>query len=626
MNGAPLGRVSIAFWAILAAATFPFAVAGQEHVTAPNWSPPTNESVAASLENLEFREFLDESYVLYLQRFPEVVTKNGLARVLGMDESGVNDYTPPYREETERIVDTILAALHSYDRDLLPAQERVFYDAYSCLWEDVVAGRVFAFPPDVFDYYSAYPIQLFDVLETDHELLAVEDVEAFLHRASCIPSQLSQLQEEIDRLVSLGMVPQISLLRNCRASLNRTFARGSTNPLYQRLNRGMRTVEGLDSDARRTFLDRLLTLLSESIIPAYRDFSDYLSSLMNSAPSAGGWYRYSEGDAYYAFMLEHYAQVDSMLVALHEHAVIELDRLRDEIANASSEIGLPGFQDVSALLTDIRKLSQDYSGPSAIRSAFLAMIQRLEVRIPEAFNAFPSTPLEVVTRKGDFQTTPQSFDGLHAATFYVSSTYPNMHELDIAWVTCHETSPGHHLQLAISRELDLPFFVTVLQQPRPWSPDSTYIEGWARYCEHLADELRWYPQAELSHIRLLLEDYRWWFEVALETGIQALYWTEETARAFILDHYPSLMDYAVSDYIEDKQTSLGWDISAYALGPEHFLALRSVAEEALDDAFVLAEFHDVVLRNGILPMQVLTQVVEDYIETKLASQAADAAG
>jgi len=606
--------------------TFSWAPAGQEPVADLGWSPPTCESVVACLEGLGFREFLDVSYLLYLQRFPEVVTKNGLARVIGMEESGVNDYSLRYREDTGRIVDTILAALRSYDRDHLSAQEQVFYEAYVCLWEEVVAGRVFAFPPDVMDYYSTYPTQLFDVLESHHELLTVDDIEAFLHRASCIPGQLNQLREEINRLASLRMIPQVPMLRSCRASLNRTFAPGSTNPLYRRLNQGMRTIEEIDSDARQDFLDRLLTLLSEAIIPAYREFSDHLSSLMEAAPSEGGWYLYPEGDAYYTFMLAHYAQMDFTLAELHERAVLELDHLTDEIADASVQLDLPTFQDASALLTDIRKLTEYYSGPSAIRSAFLEMIQRLEARVLEAFNTFPSTPLQVVTRKGDFQTTPQSFDGLQAATFYVSSTYPNMRELDVAWVACHETSPGHHFQLAISRELGLPFFVTVLHQPRPWSLDSTYIEGWARYCEHLADELGWYPQVELSHIRLLLEDYRWWFEVALETGIQALRWTEETARAFVLAYYPSLMDYAISDYITDKRMSLGWDISAYTLGPGHFLALRSHAKETLGDAFVLAEFHDVVLHNGILPMQVLEQAVDAYIESKLVSRTADAAG
>ncbi len=533
-----------------------------------------------------------------------------------MEESAVNEYTPSYREETGRIVDTILTLLRGFDRDLLSDQEQIFYDAYVHGWTEIVAGRTFAFPSDALDDYATYPTQLFEVLETDHELLTAKDVQAFLHRASCIPSQLQQLRDEIDRLAALGMVPQTSMLRRCRASLNRTFAPGSTNPLYARLNQGLRAIEEMDSDARRAASNQLLGLLSESIIPAYREFSAFLSSLIDSAPSAGGWSQIPEGDAFYAFMLDHYAQVDLTPVQLHDRALLELDRLRQEIDDASAVIGLPAGQDVSTLLNDVRRLTDEYSGPSAIRSAFLEMIERLAARVPEAFSTVPSTPLEVVTRKGDFQTIPQSFDGLRPATFYVSSTVPTKRGVDIAWVACHETSPGHHLQLAISRELNLPYFVTVLHQPRPWSWDSAYIEGWARYCEHLADELRWYPQVEVSHVRLLLEDYRWWFEVALETGIQALSWDDDTAREFVLAHYSSMMDYAVSDYITDKQTSLGWAISAYALGPAQFLALRSAAEEALGDAFVMSEFHDVVLRNGILPMDVLARAVEDYIRTK----------
>ena len=598
--------------------SFPLAV-GREPAFVPAWSPPTPESLAAALTGLSFWEFLDESYLLYLQRFPEIVTKNGLARIIEMEESGVNDYSAAYREETEQIVDSILSALHSYDRTSLSYQERVFYDAYEWSWESVVAAHVFAFPPDVLSYFSTYPTHLFDVLESSHELLSTADVEAFLHRASSIPRQLSQLRDEIGELVSLGMIPQVAALRNSRRSLNRTFARGTTNPLYKRLDQGLRGIEGLDPDGRQMSLDRLLAMLSESIVPAYQDFSDYLASLLDSAPNSGGWYQYPEGEAYYGFMLRNQSQVDSTVADMHALALDELDRLQDEMDEASAEAGLPGFQNASALRDDLRALVDRYSGRSAIRSAFLDMIQTLEARVPEAFDALPTTQLEIVAGGRGFQTTPQSFDGLRPATFYVNTTHPNLSELEVAWIACHEAWPGHHLQLALSRETNLPFFLMVIRQPEPWFQDSAYIEGWARYCEHLADELGWYPHVELSHARLLLEDYLWWFELALETGIQELRWSDETARAFILEHYPDLMDYALTEMIERRQSSLGWEVSAYGFGAQHVLAFRSRAEAALGDAFALKEFHDVVLRNGALPMPILERVIDDYIEETLGS-------
>ncbi len=618
MKDGALRRLFLSLGAMLVALSL--LVVGQESAFVPAWSPPTPESVSTALDGLSFREYLDESYLLYLQRFPEVVTENGLARVIGMEESGVNDYTAAYREETDRIVDAILSVLRSYDRASLSDQEQVFYDAYEWIWETVVAARVFAFPPDVLYYYSTYPTYLFDVLESNHELLSAADVETFLHRASSIPHQLSQLRDEIGELVSLGMVPQVAALRSSRRSLSRTFARGTTNPLYKRLDQGLRGIDELDRDSRQVFLDRLLAMLSESLVPAYREFSDYLSSLLDSAPSSGGWYRYPEGEAYYGFMLRHYAQMDSTAADLHALALDELDRLQGEMDEASVAVGLPGFQDASTLLDDIRGLADSYSGSAAIRSAFLDMVRTLEARVPEAFDTLPTTPLEVVAgERGYYQLVPQSFDGLQPATFYVNTSYPNQSELDVAWITCHEAWPGHHVQLATSRESNLPFFVTVLHQPEPWFHDSSYIEGWARYCEHLADESGWYPRVELSHVRLLLEDYQWWLELALETGIQELRWSDETAGAFILEHYPDLMDYAVTEMIERRQSALGWEISAYALGTHHVLRFRSEAEAALGDAFVLEEFHDVVLRNGALPMPILERAVDDYIEEKLGS-------
>jgi len=614
-----LRLLALSLCAILAVLSLPLPATSHESTFAPTWSPPTREYVAMALADLSFREFLDQSYVLFLQRFPEIVTRNGLARVIGMEESGINEYSAAYREETERIVDTIFSILRSYDRATLSYQERIFYDAYEWTWESLVAARVFGFPPDVLSYFSTYPTYLFGILESSHELLCVADVEAFLHRASGIPRQLSQLRDEIGSLVSLGMVPQLAVLRNGRRALNRTFARGTTNPLHKRLSQGMRGIDELEPDERQRFLDRLLAMLSEHIVPAYRDFSDYLATLLDSAPSSGGWYQYPDGQAYYGFMLRSQSQVDSTVAAMHALAISEIDRLQGELNEALEDAGLPGFQDASTTLDDIRALVDSYSGHSAIRSAFLDMIQTLEERVSEVFDTLPTTPLDIVAGARGFQTTPQSFDGLQPATFYVNTTHPNLSELEVAWVTCHEAWPGHHYQLAISREMELPLFVTVIRQPEPWFQDSAYIEGWARYCEHLADELRWYPHVQLSHVRLLLEDYLWWFELALETGIQELQWSEERASQFILEQYPDLMDYAVSEMIERRQSSLGWEVSAYGFGPQHFLAFRSKAEAALGDSFVLEEFHDVVLRHGALPMPILERVVDDYIGEKLNS-------
>jgi len=610
----------VPFFCALLVAFLPAPMAvGTSSGFAPVWSPPTSEAVMVALDNLSFRDFLDTSYVLYLQRFPEIVTRNGLARVLGIEESGVNDYSPAYRAETERIVDVVLSVLRSYNRASLPQQERVLYDAYAWIWETAVAGRDFAFPLDQLRYFSSYPTQLFDVLAADHELRCVTDIETFLYRASRIPDQLHQLRDEIDRLASLGMVPQVAVLRSSRRSLSRTFAPGTTNPLYKRLNQGMRNIDALGPDERPGYLDRLVSMLSDRIVPAYREFSDDLSALLDSAPSSGGWSQYPQGEAYYEFMLGHYAQTESSVSVMHAEALAELDRLRNDMDEASGEAGLPDFVDAPTLLDEIRARTDSYSGQSAIRSAFVGMLQTLEARVPDAFDTLPTTPLEVVAGSRGFQTTPRSYDGLQPATFYVNTTYPNLSALEVAWVTCHEAWPGHHLQLAVSREADLPLFVTAICQPEPWFQDSCYIEGWARYCEHLADELGWYPDGDLSHLRLLIEDYQWWFTLALETGIQGLRWSDETARAFILEHYPDLMDYAVTEMIERAQSSLGWEVSAYTLGPRHVLAFRSQAEAALQDAFLLNEFHDILLRNGALPMPILERVVDAYIEQKLGS-------
>jgi uncharacterized protein (DUF885 family) len=175
----------------------------------------------------------------------------------------------------------------------------------------------------------------------------------------------------------------------------------------------------------------------------------------------------------------------------------------------------------------------------------------------------------------------------------------------------HETVPGHHLQIAYPLDSDLPFFRNLV------SFDG-YTEGWALYAERLAWELGWYasdPRGDLG--RLQAEAFRA-ARLVVDTGIHAQGWTFDQAQAF----FTAQTGYESGDLIvptEQVARYVVWpgQATAYYVGMLKILELRQMVMDQLGDRFDLKEFHDLVLGNGSLPLEVLERVVEGYVEREM---------
>jgi uncharacterized protein (DUF885 family) len=168
----------------------------------------------------------------------------------------------------------------------------------------------------------------------------------------------------------------------------------------------------------------------------------------------------------------------------------------------------------------------------------------------------------------------------------------------------HEAIPGHHFQIAIAQELDLPMFRTDLFF-------NGYGEGWALYAERLAWELGVYDDDPYGNLGRLDYELLRAVRLVVDTGIHAKHWTREEARAYMMDVLGSAGE--VDRYIVRPAQAVG-----YKIGMIKILELRQRAMDQLGDRFDLKEFHNVVLANGSMPLDILEQVVQDYIDAELA--------
>jgi uncharacterized protein (DUF885 family) len=200
---------------------------------------------------------------------------------------------------------------------------------------------------------------------------------------------------------------------------------------------------------------------------------------------------------------------------------------------------------------------------------------------------------------------PPPYDGTGPGLFFVNLENPTPQYL-LPGVVFHETIPGHHLQGALTRELDIPTF-------RKDMEFNAYVEGWALYAEQLAWEMGLYQEDLLAELgRLQLEQMRA-LRLVVDTGVNAFGWTLEEASTKVeqLTGSPISRDYLTRFFVLPGQAS------GYTIGMLKILELRQRAMDQLGEAFDLCEFHNVILGNGPMPLEILEKVVDNYLEAKL---------
>jgi uncharacterized protein (DUF885 family) len=201
-------------------------------------------------------------------------------------------------------------------------------------------------------------------------------------------------------------------------------------------------------------------------------------------------------------------------------------------------------------------------------------------------------------------------DGSRPAAFHTGIGGSRAYKFNMPTVAYHEAIPGHHFQIAIAQEMDLPLFRNDVVL-------NAYAEGWALYAERLAWEMGLYDDDPYGNIgRLHLELLRA-VRLVTDTGIHTMRWSREEAKAY--------MNQALGDpsgrwsHEVDRYIVLPAQAAGYKIGMLKILELREMAMEAMGEQFNIKEFHTVILGNGSMPLEILERLVQDYIDAKQTS-------
>ncbi|VAW47674.1 protein of unknown function DUF885 [hydrothermal vent metagenome] len=361
------------------------------------------------------------------------------------------------------------------------------------------------------------------------------------------------------------------------------------------------------------FQQQAITTINESINPIYKQFKSFMvDTYMPGAKDDIGAYSFPDGKAYYQQQIKEYTTLELTAEEIHQIGWKEVKRIRAEMENIIAQLHFEGnFAD---FLHFLRTDPQFYatSADDLLKEA-RDISKRMDGKLPELFTKLPRQPYAINPVPAGIapnytigRYVPAPLDSTRPGQYWVNTYALDKRPLyNLEALTFHEAVPGHHLQGALTKELtDLPKF-------RQHAYISAFGEGWGLYCEKLAKEVGFYQDPYSDFGRLTYEMWRA-MRLVVDTGIHAMGMSRDEAIK-LMEENTALSKHNVRTEIDRY---IAWPAQAlsYKLGEIKIWELRRKAEQALGKNFDIRTFHDTVLSSGSVPLNVLENIIDQYID------------
>jgi uncharacterized protein (DUF885 family) len=441
------------------------------------------------------------------------------------------------------------------------------------------------------------------------------DYESYLTRIAQYPRLNDQAIAITRTAVRGGFVLPCSVLDGFENGISGVIAAEPANSRFYEPFTRTRPVDMTESDwaAMRA---RARTIITGTINPAYRRHLDYYTSEYRPHCARSDSISAQPGGRdYYAFRARESTTTDLSPQQIHEIGMTEVRRILAEMETVARQAGFPSREAyIEHLRTDPRYFA---TTPEQLLSESARVAKQIDGQMPAFFGTLPRLPYgirpipaETAERTTTAYYNPGSPESGIAGFYYVNTSKLDQRPLwEIPALTLHEAVPGHHHQIALQQELDLPPF------RRNFASFTAFTEGWGLYAESLGTEMGLYdtPARRMGQL-----SYQMWraARLVVDTGIHAMGWDKARAVAFMRANTAltdANIDAEVNRYISWPGQALG-----YMIGNIRIRELRARAQRELGRRFDLRRFHDAVLRNGSVPLDVLDAQITSWIAAERA--------
>jgi uncharacterized protein (DUF885 family) len=570
----------------------------------------------ASPSNPELRAFFEASFERELRDSPMFMTSLGVKDRYGEWD----DFSDAASTEAMARAAADLASLRrQFDPATLSAQDQLSYRLFERRKEADIASyqwRLHTYPCNqMFGFQSRIPAFLISY----HRVDTPDDAVAYIDRLNGVGLAIGQVIEGLEKRRQLGVLPPLfvfaHVLQDCRNLLvGAPFEQDGVSPLMEDFSRKLAALS-LEPDQREALLEAARSALLESVGPAYTALMATLESHRALASDDAGVWKLPRGEEYYAHCLRQMTTTDLSAEQIHAIGLREVSRVHEEMRSIMEHVSYSG--DLPSFFNFLREDDRFYypdteAGRERYLAEATAIIDRMRGDLDRFFKLQPKAAMEV-RRVEAFRekSAGKAFymrgspDGSRPGIYY-ANLY-NMRDMPVYQMEAlafHEGIPGHHMQISIAQELeDLPRF-------RKFGGYTAYSEGWALYCERLPREYGYYADPYSDFGRLAMELWRA-ARLVVDTGLHHYRWTREEAIRYLEENTPN----SPGDCRKaiERYSVMPGQATAYQIGMLRILDIREAAMRALGDRFDIRGFHDVLLENGALPLEILEERVQAWV-------------
>ncbi len=560
---------------------------------------------------------LDEDWKYWMTQYPELATSIGFPGQNGR----WTDYSQPAIDARAAHLKASLLRLSAIDRARLDRDDQLNLDLYRDLLDTAIKGLDFqndAIPiRGVIPHNLLMPINQLEGVQQDiPRTIALmpaatrEDYENIVSRLEGADAPVDQTIALMERGLAAGTTPPAVTLRDVP---NQVKAEIVDDPLKSPMLTAFTTWPASLLEADRVALTKRATAAYvQHVGPAFRKLHDFLTSrYLPGCRATTSASALANGAALYAYNVKWHTTTDKTPKEIHDLGLSEVKRIRAEMDQVIAASGFKGSY--AEFATFLRTSPQFYfTDAESLLTAYRDIAKRADPELAHLFGRLPQTPYgvkRVPDAIAPSQTTAYYEQGSFVAA-RAANMFANTYKLDsrpkweMETLTMHEAVPGHHIQISIAQELQgLPEF-------RKNSSYTAFVEGWGLYAESLGGEMGFYkdPYSKFGWLT-----YEMWRAVRLvvDTGLHSMGWTRDQAIDFFRAHAAK----TDQDIIVEVDRYIVWPGQAlgYKMGQLKIRELRMNAERQLRARFDVRQFHDVVLGQGAVPLEVLERQVSAWV-------------
>ena len=561
-------------------------------------------------EQKDISQLFEQYWEERLKLFPLEATQQGDNRYNAVL---VNDQTTTFRDSLAAFYQRYLDESSKFNRDQLAENDRLSYDIFNYEMKMQIEGlkkKQWMIP---FQQFWGLPLTMGQLGSGDsyQPFKTVEDYKNWLGRVDGFTVWVDSAIVNFRKGMKAGVVLPRPLVEKMIPQME---AMVTTDPAKSLFYSPVTKFPGNFSDEDKSNLTHAYEeAITTKISPSYNKLAVFLKKeYLPKARKSTGINAIPGGKDLYSYLVRYWTTTNKSPEEIHQTGLAEVERIRAEMEKIKDEVHFPGNlkQFFEYLKTEPRFMP--FKTPRDVLNAFRGIHTKMEPQLRSMFGRTPSTPFEIRQTEAfraasaSAEYNPGSPDGSRPGVFYVPILDATKFNITSGMESLflHEAIPGHHYQISLQQEnKDLPKF-------RRFAWYGAFGEGWALYAESLGKELGLYTDP-YQYMGALGDEMHRAVRLVVDVGMHSKGMTREQAIKYMLDNQAISEEGAIAE-IERYMAVPGQALS-YKVGALKIREMRQMYETKLNK-FNLADFHDELLKDGVMPLDIAERKMQTWAE------------